>query len=160
MISKSSIPEQLWVHELSAGEAARQRNKTESDVSGVDIRSTPLIRDIALAEEGSLPCFAVNTSHALHGHPNPFLGFPSHFKFFILRNLGNTYLASFGDGAVVYEKKAENQLASTIVGLISALTSYGFQSSLPKFQALLRPLVKILDGRSDLMKSSLMPAWT
>jgi hypothetical protein len=40
-------------------------------------------------------------------------------------------------------------MARTVMGLINALTSFGFQSSLPKIKDLLKHLIPILDGRSD-----------
>jgi hypothetical protein len=135
---RPSLPEQLWVYEVTPK-------------SKVDLQALPLIKPLNLADAGSLVEFSIPDSHKLAGDTNPFFGFKSGFKFFLLRNLCNDYLNSFGTGAVVHSNALENQLANQVAGLISSLTSFGFQSSLVKIRALLSPLVKVLDGRTDAM---------
>ena len=50
----------------------------------------------------------------------------------MLRNLGNSYFASFGSGQCVSSQREENLLAVSVMNLISNLLNFGFQSSLPK----------------------------
>ena len=86
-----------------------------------------------------------STSRA--GDPDPLIGFPGHTKFFLLRNLGNTYLQRLGDGSVCHAESATNDLTSAVVrDVIGSLLAYGFQSTIGKVQALLGLLVKLLDG--------------
>ena len=47
-----------------------------------------------------------------------------------------SFLKSFVDGALVHKESDENVLASSMMSLIAALLSFGFQSSLPKFKDL------------------------
>ena len=54
------------------------------------------------------------------------------FKFYVLRNLGNSYFASYGTGQCVSSQREENLLAVSVMNLISNLLNFGFQSSLPK----------------------------
>jgi hypothetical protein len=57
------------------------------------------------------------------------MSFPDHTKFFLLRRLGNMYLESFGEGRIVYSSVQENQLASSLIGIVSLMTKFGFQST-------------------------------
>jgi hypothetical protein len=106
----------------------------------------------------------VSRSHALSGDPNPFNGFPSHFKFFVLRHWGNMYLKhgsgalahmhceSKGmgpSGALVHTNRDENALAKSICAVVTDLLSFGFQSSHVKLKELIPSLVSFLDGRTD-----------
>lgn len=111
-----------------------------------------------------LPSLQVSRSHALSGDPNPFNGFPSHFKFFLLRHWGNMYL-KYGSGALahrhcesegmgpsgalVHANRDENALAKSICAVVTDLLSFGFQSSHVKLKELIPSLVSFLDGRTD-----------
>ena len=95
---------------------------------------TPLVRPLPLTDAQAMPCFHLAKTNAMHGDPNPLLGFPSHYKFFVFRGLGNKYLESFGARPIVHADRAENALAGSMCALASDLISYGFQSSYPKFQ--------------------------
>ena len=100
--------------------------------------------------KGSLPGFMVPPSHKrLAMDKDPFFSFPSGFKFYLLRNLGNTYRRGFGGGNVVHGNVDENNLAGAVIGVIEALTTFGFQSSHPKLKDLLSNLVQLLDGRRE-----------
>jgi hypothetical protein len=132
---KAKLPEELWVYEAPEGS------------EGLD--ATPLIRELTLKDPKALPTFSIPKSHKLNGDPDPFNSFPTGFKFFLLRNVGNLYMKSFGTGTVVHRAKEENELAGAMCRIIAALLSFGFQSSLPKFKELIPVLVHCLDGRSD-----------
>jgi hypothetical protein len=134
---KASLPEELWVYE------------TGPEGKNCDLANVPLIKPLALKDAGSLAEFAITPSHKFHNDPEPFYGFPTGFKFFLLRNLCNQYLAGYGDGTICHSELQENSLANTISALISALMSFGFQSSHAKIKDLLKFLVRLLDGRTD-----------
>ena len=85
----------------------------------------------------------------MSGDPDPFNGFPSHFKFFLLRNLGNSYMKGFGSGSLTHAQREENALAKAVCAVVTDLLSFGFQSSHLKLKELIPPLVRFLDGRSD-----------
>ena len=99
---RPSLPQQLWVNSLSKA-------------CTLDPRVVPLIKPLVLANEGSLPEFCLTSSHKLSGDPNPFYGFPSQTKFFLLRRFGNEYLRGFGNGSVVHAGMQDNALASNVV---------------------------------------------
>eukprot|EP00615_Pteridomonas_danica_P005853 CAMPEP_0114339576 /NCGR_PEP_ID=MMETSP0101-20121206/7817_1 /TAXON_ID=38822 ORGANISM="Pteridomonas danica, Strain PT" /NCGR_SAMPLE_ID=MMETSP0101 /ASSEMBLY_ACC=CAM_ASM_000211 /LENGTH=2941 /DNA_ID=CAMNT_0001472581 /DNA_START=113 /DNA_END=8938 /DNA_ORIENTATION=+ len=132
---KAKLPEELWVYEAPEGS------------EGLD--ATPLIRELTLEDPKALPTFGIPKSHKYNGDPDPFNSFPTGFKFFLLRNVGNLYMKSFGTGTVVHRAKEENELAGAMCRIIAALLSFGFQSALPKFKELIPVLVHCLDGRSD-----------
>jgi hypothetical protein len=50
---------------------------------------------------------------------------------------------------VAHAHKFQNEVSSTVVGLIAALTKFGFQSTHDKIKSLLSSLVAVLDGRTD-----------
>jgi hypothetical protein len=163
---KPSLPEQLWVYELSetneiSSSSPRKNSKGESSSKirsssfsnrkELDIKNIPLIKSIKLDDPGSLAEFAITPSHKFHNNQESiFYSFPTGFKFFLLRNLCNSYLKGFGQGTIIHSNIQENNLANKITSLISALMSFGFQSSHVKIKDLLKNLVNLLDGRSDL----------
>jgi len=57
---------------------------------GYPADNTPLVRPHRLTDETALPTFSVPPSHVWAGDRDPLHSFPSHFKFFVLRSLGNT----------------------------------------------------------------------
>ena len=130
------LPELLWVYSFSSGSK----------------EAATAIKAMTLKDKGSLPEFGISPDHPLHGNENPFFGFPSGFKFFLLRNFGNKFLAGFGNGTLVSSQQHKNMMARTVMGLIETLTSFGFQSSLPKITDLLEFLIPVLDGRIDAEK--------
>jgi hypothetical protein len=149
---KPKLPEELWVYSMeTAADLAKGSPKKSSEAvaAAAPRDGTPLVRPHKLSDDTSLPTFALYPNHVLANDPDPFNSFPSHFKFFLLRNLGNQYMKSFGRGTVVHAHRDENVLASSVSSLIASLLSFGFQSSLPKFQELVPVLVRALDGRSD-----------
>jgi hypothetical protein len=103
-----------------------------------DISNIPLIpTGLRLEDDAAMPAFNISSTHKLFIPPNqphadPFMSFPGHTKFYLLRRLGNMYLESFGEGQIAHSSVQENQLASSIVGIISSLTKFGFQSTHPK----------------------------
>ena len=109
----------------------------------VDKTAIPVIRPISLSEAGSLPEFKIAPSHTLHGHTDPFMGFDSGFKFFLLRKLGNDFVQGFGEGTLFHDEEKLNQLACAVTTLNSTLVSFGFISNLAKIQQLMPTLVKV-----------------
>lgn len=150
---RPKLPEELWVYSMDGADRAKGPKARSSEAASALVTAprdgTPLVRPHRLADDTSLPTFALDPNHVLAHDPDPFNSFPSHFKFFLLRNLGNQYMQSFGRGTVVHAHRDENVLASSVSSLIASLLSFGFQSSLPKFQELVPVLVRALDGRSD-----------
>ena len=75
--------------------------------------------------------FATTTS-SLSGHDDPFMGFPTGFKFFLLRKLGNDFLSSFGDGTLYHDEAKLNDFSGAITQLNATLLSFGFISDYKK----------------------------
>ena len=146
---RPKLPEELWVYSMESSNKPRPRRKSSKNYTEVQHDGTPLVRPLKLSDETALPKFVLHPSHSLANDPDPFNSFPSHFKFFLLRNLGNQYMKSFNNGCVVHGHRKENVLASSMSSLIAALLSFGFQSSTSNFQELVPILVRTLDGRSD-----------
>jgi hypothetical protein len=153
---KPSLPEQLWVYEISPPssdvyhQAVKGPGSNGDSHKDLDMQIIPLIKPIELSQAGSLAEFAITKSHRFYNNKeNIFHGFPTGFKFFLLRNLCNQYLASFGNGSICHANVNENQFAHRIAVMISSLMSFGFQSSHAKIKDLLHHLVSMLDGRSD-----------
>ena len=119
---RPSLPEQLWIYE-------------PLKLSGDALAGLPILRPMKLSEEGSLPGFMVSpTNKKLVLDPDPFFSFPTGFKFYLLRNLGNGYLQGYGSGEVVHSAVDENNLAGSIIALIDDLTKFGFQSNHQKLE--------------------------
>ena len=121
---KPSLPEQLWVYQLG------------QDNAGVDAEAIPLVRPVTLHDAHALPAFRAPRTHEYHGDCDPFNDFPTHFKFFILRNLRNRYIQGFGSGSIVHNGRDENKPTSSICAITADLLGFGFQSSYSKFQEL------------------------
>ena len=134
---RPSLPEQLWIYE-------------PLKLSGDALAGLPILRPMKLSEEGSLPGFMVSpTNKKLVLDPDPFFSFPTGFKFYLLRNLGNGYLQGYGSGEVVHSAVDENNLAGSIIAVIDDLTKFGFQSNHQKLKDLVGHLVRLLDGRNE-----------
>jgi hypothetical protein len=139
--ARPTIPEMLWVYEAP-------------NMSEDDLIATPVIRKISLKPNKNdtalaLPCFQIPKAHKLSNHSDPLYGFPDQFKFCLLRTTCNDIITSFASGRINHNNRAMNQLASATVKVISDLLSFGFQSSYEKINALLKGLVRLLDGRND-----------
>jgi len=130
---RAVLPDLLWVYESS---------KNSTDTANT-------IKHKNLKDSGSLVEFSLGSDHPFAGNLDPFLGHQDGFKFFLLRTFGNKFLAGFGNGALVSAQQQENMMARTVMGLSDALSSFGFQSSLPKIKDLLKYMIPILDGRND-----------
>ena len=145
---RPSLPEQLWIYELSP-EAAEYVGRTKDGKNRGDIATLPLIEHKGLTTEGSLPEFNIPPSHKFAKDPNPFNSFAGHAKFFLVRNLASKYLSSFGDGNLAHSAAHENALALAVMETTQQLTTFGFQSTHRKIRELLHFLIRVLDGRLD-----------
>lgn len=142
--ARPSIPEMLWVYEAP-------------DMTSEDLLATPVIQNISLTNNKknaplALPCFQIPKSHKMSNHKDPLFNFSNHFKFFLLRTAANDVIHSFASGRIDHSNRQMNQLASATVSVISNLLSFGFQSSYDKIHALVKGLVRLLDGRTDVQR--------
>jgi len=140
--ARPSIPEVLWVFD-------------EGDMPKEDMVATPIIHPISLKSaksEFAFPRFQISQSHKFFNDPDPFIGFPDHHKFHLLTTGLSNILDSFDSGRIDHNNKSMNALATQTVTALSDLLSFGFLSSYDKMQKLVTSLVRLLDGRRDVMK--------
>lgn len=100
--------------------------------------------NLKLEDDAAIPAFNISFTHKCYVDPSqpnvdPFMSFPGHTKFFLLRRLGNMYLESFKEGRIAHTSVQENNLASSLVGIISLLTKFGFQSTYKKVPVIIFP---------------------
>jgi hypothetical protein len=130
------LPEKLWCFDDT---------ETSKADGGFGV---PKVREVQLNDANVLPTFSLSSQHLFSGNSDPVLGHPDDFKFFLLRQLTNEIVLSFG-GNMVVSHTAENQLACAALFASQQLLNFGFSSSYPKLRQLLMPAATILDGRSD-----------
>jgi len=141
---RPSLPQQLWIYEAP--------DMNPEDLIGCPVVAAyPPLRDEKNAIGASaLPYFYMSKSHACRNHPNLLLGMNGHFKFFLLRSASNHFLdENFQSGRLSNSQRGTNALAMAVVCIVNNLLSFGFQSTYPKIQLLVKGLMRLLDGRND-----------
>lgn len=97
----------------------RNKHAAEKEKHGDMMRLVPLVELKKLDDEDALPSFFISSSHMFGGHPNKILSFPSHFKFFLLRQFSNRFLDhEFDSKGVDHTKPSTNRLAAEILARI------------------------------------------
>ena len=102
-----SLPEKLWIFsEPPLAAASTTGPPSAAAGAGALARrsSTPVVGPRTLEGPDAFPAFFLPALSAAAGDPDPVLGHPDHFKFFLLRSLSNTTVASFGvSGRILHQ---------------------------------------------------------
>ena len=136
-----SLPEILWIYREEPNAVAGTKPKS----------MTPVIRARTLNDDDAFPAFFIPDTASIAGNPDPCLGHPDHFKFFLMRALTNSIVGSYGKGGrLVHELAAFNDFGGAAIRGQQALLDFGFQSTYVKLVDLVGANARLLDGRSDL----------
>ena len=133
---RPSFPELVWVYRLG---------DSDNDDDGM-----PVLRDLSLADAGSLPRFRLADSHPFKHEADRVMSFPSATKFYLTRRVcSQCFTEGAHGGRMVMSDSQMNNLLCAMVSVARDLISFGFISNRAKIVELVVPLVSLLDGRND-----------
>ena len=127
---RPAFPELVWIY--------------HSDAVGL-AEGVPVVCDVCLDDEDSLPSFSVGHSHPLRSHADPVLSFHGSTKFWLLRQV-----CTFeGSGRIALSDVQGNEMFNAMLKTTCDLMSFGFYSDLRKIVDVVPGLIRMLDGRTD-----------
>ena len=106
------------------------------------------ISKLSLDDKHCFPKFSVHEKSSLKTQKDPFYSLDDSNKYHALIIFVEKFLSEF-KSTMHADMMAENVFITEVMHLISQLVSFGFYSSTPMLEALLKKLLPLLDGRKD-----------
>ena len=111
-----------------------------------------LLKMNSVHDHGVLPYFKLHSKSILLQSPNPIEYLNTPHKFILLNKFVSSFLRHIN--RQVADNKNENILIKEVISLTNILCNYGFFPTVDDIIQVVQPLLRILDGRSDVENST------